>query len=199
LIGIWKKVMAKKRARKQKDDNERERFRKEVVQSEKIEPINKESETAAASSNAVREAQSPVSEDSRRKAIAGIEGVNPTEAEEDSEAGTVKQITVGEGKMADTTREMSQGFSETMDRAESAGRRLTETAKSAFENASKAYGAFFSIDGARKIAEVYIETNEKLAKEALEFSRKFVELSAGGARRFWQVAEEHGREARSNV
>jgi hypothetical protein len=94
---------------------------------------------------------------------------------------------------------MSEGFLETMDRAESVGQKMAQTTRGVFENVSKVYAAFFSIKGARKIAEVYIETNEKLAKESLDYGRKFVELSAGGARKFWEVAEEHGREARSGA
>ena len=68
---------------------------------------------------------------------------------------------------------------------------MAQTTRGVFENVSKIYGAFFSINGARKIAEVYIETNEKLAKEALDYGRKFVELSAGGARKF-AVSEDLG-------
>ena len=51
---------------------------------------------------------------------------------------------------------------------------MAQTTRGVFENVSKIYTAFFSIKGARKIAEVYIETNEKLAKESLDYSRKFV-------------------------
>ena len=46
------------------------------------------------------------------------------------------------------------------------------------------------IEGSRRVAEVYIEATEKMANEAIEFNRRLVQLSAGAARRFWQVAEE---------
>jgi hypothetical protein len=82
-----------------------------------------------------------------------------------------------------------------MDRAEAAGRSLNRTAQGVFDDLLQGYQAFFSIHGARRIAEAYIETNERIAKESLEFGRKFVELSAGGVRRLWQVAEEQRREA----
>lgn len=99
--------------------------------------------------------------------------------------------------MADN-REVSQGIAESMNKAESAGRQMTQTARGMFENLSDMYGTLFSLNGSRKIAEVYIDTGEKIAHETLDFGRKFVELSAGGARRFWQVAEEQRREARQN-
>jgi hypothetical protein len=117
-----------------------------------------------------------------------------------SEPKAINETTTGGENMAETNaREISEGFSETMDRAESVGQKMAQTTRGVFENVSKVYAAFFSINGARKIAEVYIETNEKLAREALDYGRKFVELSAGGARKFWEVAEEQGREARSSA
>lgn len=97
--------------------------------------------------------------------------------------------------MADN-KELSQGISESFDRAEAAQRKATQTARGMFETFSDMYGSFLSLNGTRKMAEVYIETSEKIANETLDYGRKFVELSAGGARRFWQVAEEQRREAR---
>jgi DNA-directed RNA polymerase subunit F len=132
---------------------------------------------------------------------AGIQTIDAEpEATQISEVTPIKEdVTPGGKNMAENSREMSEGFSETMDRAESVGQKMAQTTRGVFENVSKVYAAFFSIKGARKIAEVYIETNEKLAKESLDYGRKFVELSAGGARKFWEVAEEHGREARSGA
>ncbi len=103
----------------------------------------------------------------------------------------------GASKMADN-KELSQGISESFDRAGSAQRKATQTARGMFENLSDVYGSFLSVTGARRIAEVYIDTSEKLAHETLDYSRRFVELSVGGARRFWQVAEEQRRETRQN-
>jgi len=103
----------------------------------------------------------------------------------------------GGKKMADN-KELSQGISESFDRAESAQRKATQTAKGMFENLSDVYGSFLSLTGTRRMAEVYIDTSEKIANETLDYGRKFVELSAGGVRRFWQVAEEQRREAQHN-
>ena len=99
--------------------------------------------------------------------------------------------------MADN-KELSQGISESFDRAESAQRRVAQTARGMFESFSDMYGPFLSLSGTRRMAEVYIDTSEKIANETLDYGRRFVELSAGGARRFWQVAEEERRETRQN-
>jgi hypothetical protein len=132
--------------------------------------------------------------------LPGVQAINTEPEAQISEPRAIKETTTGGENMAETNeREIPQGFSETMDRAESVGQTMAQTTRGVFENVSKVYTAFFSIKGARKIAEVYIETNEKLAKEALDYGRKFVELSAGGARKFWEVAEEQGREARSGA
>jgi hypothetical protein len=106
---------------------------------------------------------------------------------------------IGERKMADAAHEASRGFSEAMDRTEEVGRSLNRTTQGVFDKLWQNYQAFFSIHGARRLAEAYIETNERIAKESLDFGRKFVELSAGGARRLWQVAEEQRREAENGA
>ena len=117
------------------------------------------------------------------------------------EAASINQAATGEKKMADneTARDISRGLSESMERAESAGRSMTQTARGVLEDFSNVYGTFLSVEGARRMAELYIETNQKLANEALEFSRKWVELSAGSARKFWQVAEEQRSESRKRA
>ena len=95
-------------------------------------------------------------------------------------------------------KELSQGVSESLDRAEAAQRKAAQTARGMFENLSDMYGSFLSLTGTRRMAEVYIDTSERIANETLDYGRKCIELSAGGARRFWQVAEEQRREARQN-
>ena len=102
------------------------------------------------------------------------------------------------GKKMAENKDLSQGISESFDRAESAQRRAAQTARGMFESFSDMYGSFLSLNGTRRMAEVYIDTSEKIANETLDYGRKFIELSAGGARRFWQVAEEQRREARQN-
>jgi hypothetical protein len=84
--------------------------------------------------------------------------------------------------------------------------------KGAFQGVSEITAAFFSTEGAKKIAAFSIETSERLANSALDFQakvnewaketpfgalfdaqnsigRKFVELSADAARRLWKVDE----------
>jgi hypothetical protein len=84
--------------------------------------------------------------------------------------------------------------------------------KGAFQGVSEITAAFFSTEGAKKIAALSIETSERLANSALDFQakvsewakdtpfgalfeaqnsigRKFVELSADAARRLWKVDE----------
>jgi hypothetical protein len=110
--------------------------------------------------------------------------------------------------MANNTNEVQNAMSDAFNRAESTQQRLTdatkgiiedassaqqrftEATKGMLEDASKFYQSFFSMEGSRRVAEVYIETTEKMANEAIEFNRRLVQLSAGAARRFWQVAEE---------
>jgi hypothetical protein len=84
--------------------------------------------------------------------------------------------------------------------------------KGAFQGVSEMTAAFFSTEGAKKIAALSIETSERLAKSVLDFQakasewakdtpfgamfeaqnsmgRKFVEFSADAARRLWKVDE----------
>jgi hypothetical protein len=90
-----------------------------------------------------------------------------------------------------------RSFSETLDRAEASGQRLNQTAQGLLDEMSLGYQTLFSFRGARKLAEAYIEVNERMAKESLDFNRRFVELWFEGARKFWQAAEEGRREATS--
>jgi hypothetical protein len=90
--------------------------------------------------------------------------------------------------------------------------KMNDREKGAFEGVSEITAAFFSTEGAKKIAALSIETSERLAKSVLDFQakasewakdtpfgamfeaqnsmgRKFVELSADAARRLWRVDE----------
>jgi hypothetical protein len=87
-----------------------------------------------------------------------------------------------------------RGVSETTDRAEATGRRLSQAAEGIFDDALRTYQTFFSFQGAKQIAEVCIEFNERMVKESLDSDRKLIELWFNGARRLWQVAEERRRE-----
>jgi hypothetical protein len=90
-----------------------------------------------------------------------------------------------------------------------------EQGKGTFEGFSELTRNFFSLDAAKKVAEVCIETAEKFADGALEcqakstewakatplaslfevqnsMGRKLAELSAETARRLWHLEERHG-------
>jgi hypothetical protein len=90
--------------------------------------------------------------------------------------------------------------------------KMNDREKGAFEGVSEITAAFFSTEGAKKLAALSIETSERLANSALDFQakvsewakdtpfgalfeaqnsigRKFVELSADAARRLWKVDE----------
>ena len=87
---------------------------------------------------------------------------------------------------------------------------MAENREGIFEGFAKINESVFSLDGVKKAAAWYIETSEKLAKQALElqekatgwakdtpfaplfeaqnsFARKFVERSANAARTLWQI------------
>jgi predicted RNA methylase len=89
---------------------------------------------------------------------------------------------------------------------------MNDREKAAFQGVSEITAAFFSTEGAKKIAALSIETSERLAKSVLDFQakasewakdtpfgavveaqnsigRKFVELSVDAARRLWRVDE----------
>jgi hypothetical protein len=82
-----------------------------------------------------------------------------------------------------------RGASETIDRAEATRHRLNQAAEGMFDDVLRAYQTFFSFREARRIAEAYIEINERMAKESLDFNRRFIELWFEGARKLWQAAE----------
>jgi hypothetical protein len=92
--------------------------------------------------------------------------------------------------MAANEKEIQHAVSDAIDRAESAQQRMVEATKGVVEDASNFYELFFSVNGSRRVAKVYIETSQKMANEALDFARRFVQLSAEGARKFWQIEEE---------
>jgi hypothetical protein len=87
-----------------------------------------------------------------------------------------------------------------------------EFEKGTFANLSELNRKLFSLDGAKAFAAIYIETSEKIAKDALDFqakatewakdtplamvfeaqnsmARELVEFSSGTARRLWRIEE----------
>ncbi len=91
---------------------------------------------------------------------------------------------------------------------------MEKAEKGIFENTSELGRNLFSLDGAKTLAALYIETTEKLAEGVLAFQaattewakdtplavvleahhsmvRKLVEFSAGRARRLWRIEEKH--------
>jgi hypothetical protein len=92
----------------------------------------------------------------------------------------------------------------------SGGKRVADNREGMFEGFTKMNDSVFSLDGVKKAAAWYIETSEKLAKQALELqekatgwakdtpfaplfeaqhsmARKLVERSANAARTLWQI------------
>lgn len=90
-----------------------------------------------------------------------------------------------------------RGASETIDRAEASGRRLSQTAEAMFNDMLRVYETFFSFEGAKRLAETYMDMNQRMAKESLDYNHRFVELWFDGARKLWQAADE-GRRQVSN-
>ena len=97
------------------------------------------------------------------------------------------------------TEAAQRGVSEATDRAEATGRRLNQTAEGMFDDALRTYQTFFSFQGAKQIAEVFIEFNERMAKDSLESNRRLIELWFNGVRKLWHMAEESRREATSGA
>ena len=87
---------------------------------------------------------------------------------------------------------------------------MENSEKDMFENISELGRASFSLEGAKKLATLYIESSERLAKQVLDIQakatewakdtplavvfetqnsmgRKLIELSAGTARRLWRI------------
>jgi hypothetical protein len=92
-----------------------------------------------------------------------------------------------------------------------------EQGKGMFESLSEVTRSMFSLDAARKMAALYIDTGEKLATDAIEFQakasewakdtplqalleaqnsmgHKLVELSANTARRLWRIEDERAQD-----
>jgi SpoU rRNA methylase family enzyme len=97
------------------------------------------------------------------------------------------------------TEAAQRGVSEATDRAEATGRRLNQTAEGMFDDALRTYQTFFSFQGAKQIAEVFIEFNERMAKDSLESNRRLIELWFNGVRKLWHMAEESRREVTSGA
>jgi hypothetical protein len=91
---------------------------------------------------------------------------------------------------------------------------MEKAEKGIFENTSELGRNLFSLDGAKRLAALYLETTEKLAEGLLAFqattsewakdtplaiisqaqhsiAHKLVEFSAGTARRLWRIEEKH--------
>jgi hypothetical protein len=91
---------------------------------------------------------------------------------------------------------------------------MEKAEKGILENTSELRRNLFSLDGAKTLAALYIETTEKLAEGVLAFratatewakdtplvlvleaqhsmARKLVEFSAGTVRRLWRIEEKH--------
>ena len=97
------------------------------------------------------------------------------------------------------TEAAQRGVSEATDRAEATGRRLNQTAEGMFDDALRTYQTFFSFQGAKQITEVFIEFNERMAKESLDSNRKLIDLWFNGVRKLWQMTEEGRREVTSGA
>ena len=87
-----------------------------------------------------------------------------------------------------------RGATETIDRAEASGRRLSQTAEAMFNDMLRVYETFFSFQGAKQIAEAYIDVSQRMAKESLDYNQRFVDQWFDGARKLWQVTDEGRRE-----
>ena len=87
-----------------------------------------------------------------------------------------------------------QGVSDRIDCARATGQRLNQAAEGMFDDVLRACQTFFTFRGTRRIAEAYIDLNERMAKESLESNRRFTELWFDGVRKLWQAAEEGRRE-----
>ena len=100
----------------------------------------------------------------------------------------------------ETGRRLNQaarrGISETLDRAEAAQRTFSQTAQEIVDSISRSYQMMFSFQEARRMSEAYIEMNERMVKESLEFNRRFAELWFEGVRKLWQAADEGQRDAK---
>lgn len=129
------------------------------------------------------------------KGQAGTPGQTPINQ---PETGANKMADATANKLADTAGDFTRGLTETAERAQSAGKKMTDQTVGMFDQWSDIYNRVFRFDGTRRLAEVYIETSEKIAHETLDFSRKYLELSASSARKFWQVADEQLRENEQN-
>lgn len=87
-----------------------------------------------------------------------------------------------------------RGASETIDRAETTGRKLSQTAEALFNDMLRLYETLFSFQGAKRLAEAYIDMNQRMAKESLDYNHRFVDLWFDGARKLWQTADEGRRQ-----
>jgi hypothetical protein len=59
-----------------------------------------------------------------------------------------------------------------------------------FNDMAITYRALWTFQGSRRLAQAFIEMNERMAKESLNFTHRYVELWFDGVRKMWQAAEE---------
>jgi hypothetical protein len=137
--------------------------------------------------------------DKRQAGTPGLTELNQPETGANKMAdATVNNLDATVNNLADTAGDFTRGLTETAGHAQSAGKKMTDRTVGMFDQWSDIYNRVFRFDGTRRLAEVYIETSEKIAHETLDFSRKYLELSASSARKFWQVAAEQLREGQQN-
>ncbi|MBV8360588.1 MAG: hypothetical protein JO189_22040 [Deltaproteobacteria bacterium] len=89
---------------------------------------------------------------------------------------------------------VQRGATETIDRAEASGRRLSQTTEALFNDMLRVYETLFSFEGAKRIADAYIDVSQRMAKESLDYNHRFIEQWFDGARKLWQVADEGRRQ-----
>jgi hypothetical protein len=96
-------------------------------------------------------------------------------------------------------QEAQRGISATLNRAEAAGRKLDQAATGIADSILRGYQMMFSFRAARRLSEAYMEMNERMARESIDFNRRLVELWFDGTRKLWQAAEEGQREATNDA
>ena len=98
-----------------------------------------------------------------------------------------------------TRQKLSQaahrGATATIDRPEASGIRLCQTTEAMFNDMLRLYETVFGFEGAKRIADAYMDMSQRMAKESLEYNHKFIELWFEGARKLWQVTDEGRRQA----
>lgn len=133
-----------------------------------------------------------VSNDFSRSVSESIDLVDATgrRVNEAAQRGASESIDRAEATGRKLNQAVQRGASETIERTEATRQKLSQAAEEMFNDALRAYQALFSFRGVRRIAETYIDINERMARESFEFNRRLMELWFDGARKSWQAAEE---------